>query len=438
MRQRVPAVALAVLLAAAAASVRCDSIPECPDAYCGACRTLVEGDVSVSGDLRVDGHLVAAHAVETGTSRRSAAFGAAVVRLAAAHGLPVGDVTTQYVEDLLRVVAADVALHLDGPLRAVVRGSICAASSAVAADAQVRCERAAGCEPQSADATLAFACDGRCLGMCDGECSGPLACGLTAPPGPCDGTCDGSCALAPPGPCAGRCLGACGSDCSLLDPTGACMGRCDGDCDGACVLDLPGPCAGTCHGTCWVEPQSEACTGASECRGQCDGQCSGRCQGTLTPSANASDCEATAACQAQAAAQSLAALDCSPAAVHLDLDLDPGLDADARAAFVERLGLLEATGEAALETAAFFELLVAGRADGVEVVMPVPIERIATGVAEALPRARDGGLVPPPGRDACIEPALTKGAERLVRLADTVASTRQAQRAFVDFLYELP
>jgi len=437
MVPRPSALAFAVLLIAVIAGVRCDAGSPCPHDHCGACRTLVEGDVSVAGDLRVDGHLVAAIAAETGAARRAAAFEAATVRLAAAHGLPAGDATPQYVEDLLRVVAADVAPHVDGPLRAIVRGSTCVASRAVAADAQARCERAAGCSPAGVSTTFAAACDGRCLGTCDGACTGPRACGLVARSLACEGTCEGACALAPPAPCPGRCLGACGGTCDALDPTGACAGRCDDVCDGACVLDEPGPCGGTCHGTCWLEPDDDACTGASQCRGTCDGDCTGECQGTLTPPATASDCEATAACQAQAAAQSLAALDCSPAAVHLDYTLADGLDADARAAFVTRLELLAAAGEQALETAAFFELLVAGRADDAEILAPPPIERLGAGLSDALSRAREAGFEPPAGRTACIEPALTKGTERLARLPDTFAADQAAQAALVGFLREL-
>jgi hypothetical protein len=154
----------------------------------------------------------------------------------------------------------------------------------------------------------------------------------------------------------------------------------------------------------------------------------------MAPPVNDGECEAAAACQAQAAAQSLAALDCRPGSVRFEYALTEGLDADARAAFVTRTDLLAAAGEQALEAAAFFELLIAGRADGVEVVTPPPIERLGASLANALPQARDAGVELPAGREACIEPALTDGAERLAGLTDAVEPTRQAQAALVEFL----
>jgi hypothetical protein len=422
-----------LLLAVFAASHGCEATPLDP-AYCGECRTLVEGDVAAAGDLRIDGHLAAAYEVETLATRRRAAFEAAVLHLAAAHGLPAGQVTLEYVEDLLRVIAADGVAHLDGTLRAVVRDSTCTASQAVAADAQARCERAAGCSPGAVVSTFTAACDGRCLGVCDGACTGELACGVTVPPSACDGTCDGTCALAPAGMCGGQCLGTCAGACDRFDAAGACVGRCDGECDGVCWLDPAGPCVGMCHGTCWADPTGEACTPASDCRGRCDGACTGQCQGVMTPPGTANDCEAADACRAQATARSLAAIDCSPALVRFEYDLTPGLDPTAHAAFVTRTELLAATGEQALETAAFFELLVAGRADGVEVVTPPPIERLAAALADALPRALAAGIELPAGREACIEPAVTEGIDRLAKLRTTMEPTRQAQATLVEFL----
>lgn len=429
------ALALGVLAATLAASLRCDPAPACPDGSCGPCRTLVEGDAAVTGDLRLDGHLAAALAVETHARRHAAAFEAAMLRLAAAHGLPAGQIGPQYVDDVLRVVSTDVAAHLQGPLRAVIDGSTCATSRAVAADAQARCELAAGCMPPPPAPARAFACDGRCLGTCDGACTGPQACGLVTPPAlPCAGTCDGACVLAPGQPCPGACLGACDGACSRLEPSGACSGRCDGECTGACILDEPGACAGTCHGTCWIEPDDDACQGPRTCRGRCDGECTGECQGLLVPPSDADACPAAAACQAQAAAQAMAAVECSPAAVRLDYTLDPALDPDARAAFVVRLGWLEAVGALALEGHASFELLLGGRVDGEEVVDPAPFARIGAGLATARATALDGGLELPTGREACVDPALSVAAQRLAEVPDDASSTRKAHAAIVDFL----
>ncbi len=419
-----------VIAVAVAAGCRQDE----PAPASGSCLTLPEGALGAAGDPRVDGYLVATHQLELGIAREMARFDSAMVRLAAAHGLPAGDVTPQYVDDVARLVTTDILDHVDGELRGTLDPSACAASRSTALDALHRCERAADCDPRTPDTPYPATCVGRCRGPCDGECSGAGSC-ITSLPGPCPGACDGLCVPSEPLPCDGQCSGTCDGVCALLDAEGLCQGPCDGLCEGMCRPSSPQPCIGTCYGRCAHEQGDAGCVGATECAGSCSGSCLGECEGDLTPPATASECPASRACQLQARAQGLASMSCEPASVRFEYDLDAGLETEAVAAFEARMRILAEASRTVLETKAYLDLMLGGTDPrGAPLLDPAPLQRVHALVSQSVTEAQAGGLELPSERLDCIELAIVAALDQLDERSERAQRVHSGQTRFIELL----
>lgn len=397
---------------------------------CGPCGSIATGNLSVSGDARLDGFFQAVADLRNATASIRAEIETNLRALGDLYGLAGTEVDADYVAELRAAIEADVQANTDGGLRVVLEPARCQANVAVAVEAQASCEAQAGCDVDVEPGMLAVECEGTCRGECSGTCSGELACAVTTPTVACEGACEGTCQLEAAAACNGTCRGECDGSCSATNQNGECAGRCDGECSGVCELEGRAECQGTCQGTCYVDPGSAQCTAEAQCAGTCDAECSGSCEGAFEPPRASANCDASADCQAQARAQAQANVQCSPPRLEVDFTLAADLDAEARGAFVARMRELQVRAVAVLQGAARLQALVTGEVNGEVVFSPSPLASLRDQLEGIINAGIEGEFEIAPGRIACVLPAFRTAVNALVRAGQDVQVTLAASAEF--------
>lgn len=401
---------------------------------CGPCGKIVDGDVSIAGDARLDGLFKALGQMSNVTTSIQADFEGNIRALAAVYGVELdGAINAAAVAELTAAIEADIDANVEGGLVVTYQPPRCQANVNIAVEAQARCEAKAECNVSATPGELAVSCEGTCTGSCEGSCEGDFSCEIQAPSIQCEGRCEGSCVLEAGATCEGTCRGECDGTCSAQDAEGNCAGQCDGECTGTCELSAAAECSGTCSGKCLVNQGSAQCTAEASCRGECTGECTGGCEGNFTPPQVDVDCEASAECQASAKAEANASLDCTPPQLDVDfvLSAEAQGDLDVQAAFTARLTELKARGAAIVQGAARFEALITGRVEGEVVFNPSPVQELRTSVQAFANTDVVANLNIAPGRLPCVIDAVAEAATMSQRLLQDTSATLQAQAAFV-------
>jgi modification target Cys-rich repeat protein len=404
------------------------------DGVCGPCGTIAQGDVGISGDVRLDGFFKALGTMNNATAAIKADFDANIRALAAAYDVTLtGEINAAAVAQVTAAIRADVTANVSGGLQVSYQPARCQASLNVAVEAQARCEVKGGCDAQVDPGNISVSCEGQCSGGCEGSCEGMFSCEIEAPSIECSGRCEGSCTFEAAAECSGTCRGECTGTCSARDGAGNCAGQCDGTCEGTCEFAAAAECSGTCTGKCLVNQGTAQCSAQASCRGSCDGQCSGSCQGNVTPPSASVDCDVAADCQASAKAEAQASLECTPPQLAVDFAFNAtaAADVEAQAAFSGRLTVLKARGIAILQGAAKYEALLTGKIEGETVFDPSPLAELRTsltGFANANAIAR---FDIPAGRITCVVPAFQEAVSLAGNLATGTTATLQAQASFV-------
>jgi hypothetical protein len=393
---------------------------------------VAQGDVSISGDAKLDGFFTAVGSIQNATAAIQGDFEANVLALAAVYKVDASaGFSANLVDQVLAAVRADVTANVQGGLTVTYKPPQCSADLNVSVQAQAQCEAKAGCDAQVKPGSVSVTCKGQCSGGCKGTCSGSASCVVKAPTLNCEGTCEGTCEMSAAGACDGTCHGDCSAGCSATDANGKCQGTCTGQCTGSCELKAAAKCTGTCHGSCTVDSGSTQCAAGAECHGSCDGECSGGCEGTAEPPSASVNCDASADCKAQASAQANASFECSPPSLALTYGFKAGVAANAQAEFVARIGQFKAHGAAIVQGAARLSALVDGKIDGKVVIDPSPLAALKASVQGFASADAIGSFNIPPGRLPCVIPAFTDAVSGLGKVATTVAGTVSAQAKFV-------
>jgi modification target Cys-rich repeat protein len=414
----------------------CDGEPEQPstEELCGACGSLATGQHAPAGDIRIDGLFEAADTLSERRTALSASIDASTTAIGVAYGLPVGDVSAQFIDDLVATVQVDLETHLDGELTIEFLAGECAASLPVSGRAQAECEAQEGCDADPTPSLAGVTCEGRCEGGCEGTCSGEQSCAWPFPIVDCDGACEGTCELSEPAACDGICRGACDDSCSSVTQGGECQGLCSGLCTGSCELRVGGACTGTCNGICRVDQGSAQCEDGAVCSGTCEGICTGRCLGQFETPATVPDCDASEICAAQSRARGQAALECSAPRLRFSFVLQGSLDSDVAAAFIERMAQLELGGAALLDDQASLQALMTGVVDGEQVFDPAPIVEIADRFAPLTDALFEEDFELPGARKECLGPALDEASAHLEATADKGNKKLAAVAGLISFL----
>jgi modification target Cys-rich repeat protein len=378
---------------------------------CGPCGSLETGQVSISGDAKLDGFFSAVADLGKATASIQGEFEANVRALGEIYGMAEGAINAEYIGQLKAAIQADFNASVSGGFRLVYKPPECKANINVAVEAQASCEASADCEVMANPGEVSVQCEGSCQGGCDAMCSGELSCAVKTPTVACEGQCEGSCDISGGAMCEGTCHGDCMGNCSAENAAGECHGSCDAMCMGTCELTARASCSGTCNGTCYVEQGSAQCTAEAECSGSCSGSCTGECKGSVTPPSASADCEASAECNAQASAQAEANVECTPP--QLDWEFELAGNAEAQAAFIARVGELRARGAAIIQGLARASALVTGEFQG-EVIFEVsPVDRLIASIEGVIDAGLSGEFDIAPGRIDCVIPALEESVEIL-------------------------
>jgi hypothetical protein len=388
---------------------------------------LLEGDVSPSGDARLDGVIVAVDQLRSAVLDVQGDFAADMRALANIYGLPEGEPTPQSVAQLTTAIQADIAAHTQS-FRVLREPAACYSNIEVAARPLAQCEVNGGCDVPPAAGRPAVQCQGTCLGSCAGTCSGSLSCAVTVASGSCDGVCDGTCASDFGLNCDGVCRGECSGACTMFDGNGRCIGTCDGECLGSCDGAAPAACPGSCSGRCLVEQGSVQCSAKAECGGQCSSLCEGECVGRATPRSSAPSCAATQGCEPQAAAQGSASAWCTPPVLDMQFVMIDVLPPEVQGAFFARTAVLERRATAILQGAAKLGVLITGSSEGVVLFDPAPIATVTTAIQQV--QGLVEGLGIPAGRLPCVAPALQAAVSALVDTGLSAQATLEAQTLF--------
>ena len=405
-----------------------DTTPTGPgEADCGACFTLLEGDVSPSGDVRVDGVIVAVDRLRTTILGVQADYAADMRALADIYGLPAGDPTPTSAAQLVTAILEDRSTHAQ-LFQVVYRPANCYSDVEVAAQALAQCEIDGGCDVPPADGRPAVQCEGTCIGACAGICEGALSCVVAAAAISCKGLCDGTCAFEGGLACDGTCHGECQGECALQDGNGMCAGPCAGECVGTCDAPTPAACPGACSGDCRVEPGSAQCLGDATCAGQCSFGCEGECVGRATPLSRAMGCPATKGCEPQAAAQGSASVWCTPPVLDLQYVLNGVSSPDEQGGFVARTAELHRRSLAILHGSARLQALLSGTSEGKLVFDPPPLATVTAAIQQV--QGLVDGLGIPVGRLQCVAPALQAAVSVLADAALSAQVTLEAQATF--------
>ncbi|MCA9653142.1 MAG: hypothetical protein KC501_24730 [Myxococcales bacterium] len=409
---------------------------------CGPCGSIATGQLSISGDARLDGFFAALADLQAATGSISANFDANILALAEVYGIATADVTVDaaFVDQLVATIRADLMANISGGISIEYVPPSCSASVNVAVEAQASCEANAGCEcdVQVDPGQVAVQCEGQCSGGCSAECTGQVECRAPEAGIACSGSCEGSCELDVAAECSGTCRGMCMGNCSLQNADGECEGSCDGMCQGTCEVSGGASCSGTCHGTCVADVDPGGCEGEVGCRGSCSGECSGSCEGSFTPpSASAEcECEASADCEAQASAQAEANIQCSPPSFDLVYELNASLDASGEASFLARLGELRVRGAAILQGFAQARALIDGQVNGEVVFNPAPFARIQGEFQALVSAGLSGEFNIAPGRIDCVLPAIQEAVSIVGEIGGEFTASIQAQASFTAFLLQ--
>jgi hypothetical protein len=424
------------ILLGAAGATSCDKLAEAVPGVgdvCGPCGTVASGDLSISGDAKLDGFFAAVGSLQNATASIQGDFQGNIMALADVYGVGQASFDAALVDKVIGAVKADVTANLQGGITVNYKPPQCSADVNVSVQAQAQCEVKGGCDAKVTPGSVSVKCEGTCSGKCSGGCTGTASCVVKAPTVDCSGTCEGTCEMSAAATCSGTCHGTCSAGCSATDANGQCQGTCTGTCSGSCELKAAAKCTGTCHGSCTVDQGTAQCTADAECNGKCDADCSGGCQGSVTPPSASASCDASAKCNAQASAQANASLKCTPPSLDLSYGFKAGVAASAQANFVARLGEFKARGAAIVQGAARLSMLVDGKIDGKVVLTPSPLASLKTSLQGFASADAIGSFDIPPGRLICVVPAFTAAVTGLGEVATGVAGTISAQAKFVSY-----
>lgn len=409
---------------------------------CGPCGSISTGQLSISGDARLDGFFAALADLQAATGSISGEFDANIVALAEVYGMVEAgadvNVDGAFVDELIATIRADINGSISGGVSIDYVPARCSASLNVAVEAQASCEANAGCEceAQVDPGQASVACEGKCEGSCSAECMGDIACQAPSAGFECTAMCEGACELTAAASCEGTCRGSCDGTCSLTNAQGECEGSCDGMCEGTCEVSGGASCSGTCHGTCRGDFDPGGCEGSVQCSGECTGECGGSCEGSFEPpSASAEcECEASADCNAQASAQAEANIECTPPSFDLRYEFNGSLDAAGQAAFVARLGELRVRGVAILQGFARARALIDGEVNGEVVFDPAPFARIQGEFSALVSAGLSGEFEIAPGRIDCVIPAIQEAVSVVGEIGTEFTASLSAQASFTAFL----
>lgn len=409
---------------------------------CGPCGSISSGQLSISGDARLDGFFAALADLQGATGTISADFDANIVALAEVYGVVEAGAEVQvdgaFVDSVIAAIRADFTANIEGGVRVEYVPPACSASLNVAVEAQASCEANAGCEcdVEVDPGQVAVSCEGTCRGGCSAGCEGDIACRAPSGGFECAAMCEGACELTAAAECSGTCRGTCNGECTLQNADGQCEGECSGTCEGTCEVQAGAMCEGTCHGTCRGSFDPGGCTGEVECSGSCSGECSGSCEGSFTPpSASAEcECEASADCEAQASAQAEANIECTPPSLDLVVEFAADVDASAQAAFLARLGELRVRGVAIIQGFARAQALLSGEVNGQVVFNPAPFVRVQNEFSALVSAGLSGEFEIAPGRIDCVLPAIEEAVDIVAEIGGEFSASVSAQASFAAFL----
>jgi hypothetical protein len=409
---------------------------------CGPCGSISSGQLSISGDARLDGFFAALADLQGATGSISADFDANIVALAEVYGLVEAgaevNVDAAFVDSLIAEIRGDFSANIQGSVRVDYVPAACSANINVSVEAQASCEANAGCEcdVEVDPGQVAVSCEGTCKGGCSAECEGDIACKAPEAGFECAAMCEGACELTAAAACEGTCRGNCDGECTLTNAEGQCEGECSGMCEGSCEVTGGAMCSGTCHGTCRGSFDPGGCSGEVECSGSCGGECSGSCEGSFTPPSASAECEcdASADCNAQASAQAEANIVCTPPSLELVVEFAGGVDAAAQAAFLARLGELRVRGVAILQGFARARALLDGQVNGEVVFDPAPFARVQAEFQGLVSAGLSGEFEIAPGRIDCVIPAIEEAVSVVGEIGGEFTTSVSAQASFAAFL----
>lgn len=424
---------LAIMLAGAATTVGCDG-----DELCGPCGAVVQGDVGISGNAKVDGFFSAVSTLNTAVLTASADFELGLKNLEAAFGLKAEGSLDARVDALIAEIKAELNANASGGLAVNIAPAKCQANVSIAVEAQAKCEAKADCKVDVDPGSVSVKCEGSCTGSCEGSCEGEVQCSASAGGIECEGTCEGTCEvqLEAGASCEGTCRGECDAECSAYDGEGKCAGSCSGKCEGSCeaTVKADGKCEGKCTGSCAVTAPSAGCEGEVKCQGECKGECSGGCEGEATPPSASASCEASADCQAQAKAQGSASLECTPPSIEIAFNFTG--NASAEGEFKAKIGALKANAGVMVQAFTKYQALIDGKVDGEVKFKPAPIAAVTAGLQGVVEAGLEGDLLVdiPAGRIACVIPALEESVKLLGKIGGEAKANIEAQASFVGAL----
>jgi modification target Cys-rich repeat protein len=410
-----------------------DDLADASAAACGPCGFVAEGDVGISGNVKLDGFFQAVSTLNAATVSIQGDFKADIDALIEVFEVDVNANASigAKVDALVLAIEADVTANASGGLSVNYAPPRCEANVSVAVSAQAKCEAKAKCEATIDPGSVEVECSGTCEGSCSAECTGGFECDFKAGAA-CEGECKGSCELDAAAACEGTCRGTCSGSCTAYDGNQQCAGACDGECTGTCELTAAASCEGTCTGSCKVTAEADCQGEPVKCSGSCSGTCSGSCQGSARPPSVMGECEASAECQAQAEAQASASVECKPPSLEVSFEFSG--DASAQAAFLARMSELKLRGVAILRGFAKYQALINGRLDaqGEVVFNPPPVVVVTTALEGVIEAGVDGELFAdiPPGRIGCVIPALTESVGMLEGMSTGASATLAAQGDF--------
>jgi hypothetical protein len=411
---------------------------------CGPCGSISSGQLSISGDARLDGFFAALADLQGATGNISADFNANIVALAEVYGVVEAgadvNVDGAFVDSVVAAIRADFSASIQGGVRVQYVPPACQANINVAVEAQASCEANADCEcdVEVDPGQVSVSCEGTCRGGCSAMCEGDISCEAPSAGFECAAMCEGACELTAAASCSGTCRGDCDAECSLVNADGQCEGECSGMCQGTCEVEGGAMCSGTCHGTCRGSFDPGGCEGEVLCSGSCSGECSGECEGSFTPPSASADCEceASADCNAQASAQAEANIECTPPSLDLVVEFSAALQADAaaQAAFLARLGELRVRGVAILQGFARAQALLTGEVNGEVVFDPAPFVRVQTQFQGLVSAGLSGEFEIAPGRIDCVLPAIEEAVDIVGEIGGEFTASVSAQAKFAAFI----
>jgi hypothetical protein len=142
------------------------------------------------------------------------------------------------------------------------------------------------------------------------------------------------------------------------------------------------------------------------------------------------ECEASADCRAQAKAQASASVECTPPSLEVGFEFSGS--ANARAAFLARIGELKLRGVAILRGFTKYQALINGRVNGQVVFDPAPVVVVTESLELVIEAGAEGSLFAdiPPGRLGCVAPALAESVGMLEGLTTNATANLAAQGKF--------